>query len=205
MDKKYQEKTLEYYNHSAELFRKDTADVNFSDIQDRFLSYLDPGSLILDFGCGTGRDSRYFLKKGYRVEAIDGSEEMVRIAREISGLDVRQMLFQELDEEDRYDGIFACASILHVSYSELPDIFCRMIRALKNNGVLYVSFKYGDFEGEVKGRYFTYLKEDRFLELVKEYSNLEIMEEYISSDVRPGREDEKWLNVFLRKRADERE
>jgi len=199
MNKEYRDKTLEYYDSSFEAFKKDTVNVEFSDIQDRFLSYLDPGSLILDFGCGTGRDSRYFLGKGYKVEAIDGSGEMVRIAKEVSGLDVKQMLFDELNETEKYDGIFACASILHVSFEELPHIFDLMIRALKDNGILYVSFKYGDFEGEVKGRYFTYLTEDRFEELIRDKKELKILEEYVSSDVRPGREDEKWLNIFLRK------
>ena len=199
MEKEYQAKTLKYYNESSELFKKDTVDVNFSDIQDKYLSYLKPGSLILDFGCGSGRDSRYFLNKGFKVDAVDGSEEMAKIAREITGLDVKQMLFQELNETEKYDGIFACASILHVAYNELPDVFEKMIRALKNNGILYVSFKYGDFEGEVKGRYFTYLTKEKFTELISPFKKLQIIEEYVSCDVRPGRSDEKWLNVFLRK------
>ena len=199
MEKEYQAKTLKYYNESSELFKKDTVNVDFSDIQDKFLTYLEPGSLILDFGCGSGRDSRYFLNKGFKVDAVDGSEEMVKIAREITGLDVKQMLFQELNETEKYDGIFACASILHVAYNELPDVFEKMIRALKNNGILYVSFKYGDFEGEVKGRYFTYLTKEKFGELISRFKELKIVEEYVSCDVRPGRADEKWLNVFLRK------
>lgn len=192
-------KTLEYYNEKSDLFAGDTVDLEFSSIQDSFLKYLEPESLILDFGCGSGRDSRYFMSKGFNVEAIDGSEEMVKIASKVTGLPVKQMMFNELDENERYDGIFACASILHVPYNELPDIFARLKRAVKKNGYIYVSFKYGDYEGYRNGRYFTDLNEERFNSLLEEVKGLTVIEETITSDARKGREDEKWLNVILRK------
>ena len=103
--------TLDYYDQNAEGFAAGTLDVKFTAIQDRFLGYLAPGALILDFGCGSGRDSRYFLSRGYKVEACDGSEQMVKIAGKTAGIPVKQMLFDELCEVERYDGIFACASI----------------------------------------------------------------------------------------------
>ena len=162
MENNYKDTTLNYYNEQFEKFAGSTKDLEFSEIQDYFLRYVKPGSLVLDFGCGSGRDSRYFLQKGYQVEAIDGSEEMVRIARETAGIPVKQMLFNELDEVEKYDGIFCCASILHVPSAELPDIMTRLRRAVKMNGIVYVSFKYGDFEGYRNGRYFTDLKEDSF-------------------------------------------
>ncbi len=192
-------KTLEYYNQNSQSFTSTTVGVEFSEIQDTFLGYLKEGSLILDFGCGSGRDTRYFLNKGYNVEAIDGSEEMVRIASENTGIEVRQMLFQELDEREKYDGIFACASILHVKASDLPDIMTRMHNALKKNGILYVSFKYGTFEGERNGRYFTDMTEEKFDALLREVPPFIKEQETITEDVRPGRSNEKWLNVFLRK------
>ena len=139
--------TLDYYDHNAEGFAAGTLDVKFTAIQDRFLGYLAPGALILDFGCGSGRDSRYFLSKGYKVEACDGSAQMVKIAEKTAGIPVKQMLFDELSEVERYDGIFACASILHVPFKALPDIFRRLKRAVKRDGIIYVSFKYGDYEG----------------------------------------------------------
>ena len=198
--------TLDYYNRNSGKFTVSTVDVEFTDIQDWFLKYLEPGALILDFGCGSGRDSKYFLSKGYKVEACDGSEEMVRIASETAGIPVRRMLFEELSEVERYDGIFACASILHVPYAGLSDILARVERALKTGGILYVSFKYGTFEGERNGRYFTDMTMERLEECLKACggenagSKLEIVESRITGDVRPGRGDEKWLNVILRKR-----
>ena len=191
-------KTLTYYNTNAHRFTSDTLDVEFSTIQDSFLALLPPGSLILDFGCGSGRDSRYFLQKGYRVEACDGSEEMVKAATRNAGIPVKKMLFSELNEENRYDGIFACASILHVPSKELPDILTRMKRAVKPGGILYVSFKYGTFEGIRNGRYFTDQTEESLQVILDKVGGLEIIRTGITGDARPGREDEKWLNVLLR-------
>ena len=191
--------TLDYYNQNSQHFVHDTQDVKFTDIQDYFLSYLKPGALILDFGCGSGRDTKYFLEKGYSVEAIDGSEEMVKIAREYTGIEVKQMLFQDLNETERYDGIFACASILHVPSVELPDIMKRIYRALKQSGIAYISFKYGTFEGERNGRYFTDLNEEKLQDLLNDVPGFTVESIRITGDARPGRSDEKWLNVILRK------
>ena len=191
-------KTLTYYNTNAHRFTSDTLDVEFSTIQDSFLAQLPAGALILDFGCGSGRDSRYFLQKGYRVEACDGSEEMVKAATRNAGIPVKKMLFSELNEENRYDGLFACASILHVPSKDLPDIFTRMKKAVKKGGILYVSFKYGTFEGIRNGRYFTDLTEESLRAILEKVGGLEIIRTGITGDARPGREDEKWLNVLLR-------
>jgi len=191
-------KTLSYYNTNAHRFTSDTLNVEFSNIQDSFLAQLPAGALILDFGCGSGRDSRYFLQKGYRVEACDGSEEMVKAATRNAGIPVKKMLFSELNEENRYDGIFACASILHVPSKELPDILTRMKRAVKPGGILYVSFKYGTFEGIRNGRYFTDQTEESLQVILDKVGGLEIIRTGITGDARPGREDEKWLNVLLR-------
>ena len=191
-------KTLAYYNRNAQLFTNDTLEVEFSGIQDSFLARLKPGAFILDFGCGSGRDSRYFLQKGYKVEACDGSEEMVKAAAQNAGIPVKRMLFSELNEKDRYDGIFACASILHVPSKELPDIITRMKKAVKTDGILYVSFKYGTFEGIRNGRYFTDLTEESLQVILDKVGGLEVIRTGITGDARPGREDEKWLNVLLR-------
>ena len=157
------------------------------------------GARVLDFGCGSGRDTKYFLNKGFLVDATDGSEELCRIARELTGIPVRQMLFSELDAVGVYDGIWACSSILHCPKEELKDVIRKMIRAVKDGGVIYTSFKYGDFEGERNGRYFTNFTTDSFHEFVREFPELSVEQEWVSADVRPGRGDEKWLNLILRK------
>ncbi len=192
--------TLDYYNKKAEEFTKSTVDVEFTATQDRFLSKLPEKSTILDFGCGTGRDTKYFLEKGHDVIATDGSEEMCKYASDLTGIPIKLELFQELSDVEKYDGIWACASILHLPKNEWKDVFSKMRTALKDGGVIYTSFKYSEFEGDRHGRYFTDMTEKTFAEFMEDIHGLIIEEEWITADVRPGRSDEMWLNLLLRKK-----
>lgn len=126
------DKTLDYYNKNAQSFVSGTVSVKFTQIQDKFLEKLKPHALILDFGCGSGRDTRYFLGKGYQVDAIDGSAQMCRIASEYTGIKVRQMLFQDLKEHEKYDGIWACASISSSSPKRIKRSFCENACRVEN-------------------------------------------------------------------------
>lgn len=191
--------TIEYYNQNAEQFVQGTLSVDFAVTQERFLEKLFVGAYILDFGCGSGRDTKYFLDKGYQVEATDGSAKLCKLASEYTGIGVKQMLFEELDEYEKYDGIWACSSILHLDKKALKSVLEKMAATLKVNGVVYTSFKYGDFEGERNGRYFSDFTSEAFEEFMQEVPELQIEEYWITSDVRPGRGEEKWLNLILRK------
>ena len=195
-----QNKTLAYYNTHAQSFTQSTRSVDFTAIQNKFLDKLPYGTFILDFGCGSGRDTRYFLEQGYRVEAIDGSEELCRLAGEYTGIEVKCMLFQELQDTDRYDAVWACSSILHLTYDDLITVLEKIAHALMDRGLLYTSFKYGTEEGERNGRYFTDMTEEKLAGLLEKVPDFEIEEQWITSDVRPGRGEEKWLNLFLRKK-----
>lgn len=192
--------TLGYYNGHADEFYKNTVNVNFNAIQNKFLSRLEKDAYILDFGCGSGRDAKYFLEQGYRVDAVDGSIKLCRLAGGYTGLAVRNVMFQELAEVNRYDGIWACASVLHLPVCELADVMHRMAAALKENGIIYTSFKYGTFAGERNGRFFTDMTEESFAAFLDGEKELEVEEEWVTRDVRPGRSEEKWLNLILRKR-----
>lgn len=192
--------TLEYYNKNAKTFRDNTQNVIFTKTQDKFLNYLNPGAKILDFGCGSGRDTKYFLERGFRVEATDGSVELVKIASEFTRIQVRQMLFQELDEVGIYDGIWACSSILHLTRAELKDVLGKMSRALVSKGIVYTSFKYGIEETVRNARYFSDMTEDKIKKLLDEVDLFFIEDMWVTSDVRPGREEEKWLNLIMRKK-----
>ena len=139
--------TIDYYNQNAKNFIENTQNVDMHLAQDKFLQLLDSQSSILDFGCGSGRDTKYFLEKSYLVTATDGSAELCRLASAYTGIEVKEILFQELDDMDVYDGIWACSSILHLSKAELLPVIRKMCTALKRTGVIYTSFKYGDFEG----------------------------------------------------------
>lgn len=191
-------KTIDYYNQNADSFIQGTVSVDFKETQDKFLMVL-AGKKVLDFGCGSGRDTKYFLNAGLDVVAIDGSEELCKSACAYTGIQVKHILFQELDEVDCYDGIWACSSILHLTKDELRIVMNKMSRALKPNGIIYTSFKYGNFEGERNGRYFTDFTLEAFKDFVKDVKEIAIEEYWITGDVRPGREEEKWLNLILRK------
>lgn len=191
--------TLKYYNQNANQFVQGTLAVDFKQTQDRFLAKLPTGAYILDFGCGSGRDTKYFLENGYQVDATDGSRELCKIASDYIGIGVKCMLFEELAEMQKYDGVWACSSILHLSKGALADVLKKMAIAIKDNGAIYTSFKYGEFEGERNGRYFTDFTFEMFEEYLQRVPELQIEEYWITGDVRPGRGEEKWLNLILRK------
>ena len=191
-------KTLAFYNKNAKAFAEETAFVDFKETQDKFINILQ-GKRVLDFGCGAGRDSKYFVKAGLDVVAIDGSAELCQIAESYVGIPVQQMLFQELDDRSRYDGIWACSSILHLPKEELRSVLMKMLNALTDNGIIYTSFKYGEFEGERNGRYFTDFTYESFCEFIRDIQGITIEEYWYTGDVRPGRGNQKWLNLLLRK------
>ena len=193
------ENTIDYYNENAKSFIEGTVSVDFTQIQNLFLEFLPEGARILDFGCGSGRDTKYFLDLGYQVDAVDGSIELCKAASEYTGITVKHMYFQDLDETEKYDGIWACASILHAKKEELPDIIHKMSSATKANGIIYVSFKYGNFEGKRNGRYFTDMTENMMTALLAAIPELKVEKQWITGDVRAGRGDERWLNMILRK------
>ncbi|WP_287776790.1 MULTISPECIES: class I SAM-dependent methyltransferase [Megamonas] len=194
------DKTINYYDINAKEFVEGTLNVDFKATQDKFINKLPAKGYILDFGCGSGRDTKYFLARDFNVDAIDGSIELCKIASEYTNIKVRHMYFNELSIVNKYDGIWACSSILHLSLDDLVDVFKRMSKALKDEGIIYTSFKYGDFSGERNGRYFTDMTEDSFAKLIANVENLKVEEQWITADVRPQRGNEKWLNLILRKK-----
>ena len=195
-----QNNTLNYYNRNAQRFVADTIFVDFESTQKRFMEKLPQGGSVLDFGCGSGRDTKYFLSKGYQVTAIDGSKELCKMASEYTGIKVKHMLFEELEECNQYDGIWACSSILHLTSEKLFEVLNKMIIALKEEGIIYTSFKYGNFEGERDGRYFTNMTAASLEKILQKIDSVRVEELWITSDVRPGRDEEKWINVILKKR-----
>ena len=135
------EQTINYYNLNAKNFIENTQNADMHIPQNRFHRLLAEHASILDFGCGSGRDTKFFLQKGYDVTATDGSAELCKLVSAFSGIDVKEMLFQDLDAISMYNGIWACSSILHLPKIELFPVFQKMCNALKENSVIYTSFK----------------------------------------------------------------
>ena len=195
-DTKY---TLDYYKDNTDAFYNETVIAETDGIRNRFLDKLAKGASILDFGCGSGRDTKAFLDLGFAANAIDGSPELAAKASELTGIDVRCVNFFDFDEVEKYDGIWACASVLHVEKERLPEVLTRMRNALKPGGVMYLSFKYGDFAGHRDDRYFVDLNEETFAEIIAKVDGVEVIDEWQSMDVRRGK-DVHWLNEIVRKK-----
>ena len=191
--------SVDYYNQNASAFFAQTAHADMSEGQQRFLKHVPAGGRILDAGCGSGRDAKAFASKGYEVEGFDASAEMVRLASEFTGLRIRHMTFDQMGWSEHFDGVWASASLLHVSRAELPYVAQRFQRALKQGGAWYVSFKHGTEEREKDGRRFTDMTDIILREDLVANTSLEIVDIWVSEDVRPGRADELWLNAVLRR------
>lgn len=198
-------KTLDYYNKNSEKFIISTMNVDMSNLQDCFLESLSRNFenrekvKILDFGAGSGRDSLYFMDKGFSVTAIDGSTELCRHMRDL-GILVKCMDFLDFHEKDTYHGIWACASLLHLDYENLIKVLKNLETALKDKGILYTSFKNGDFEGYRNGRYFLDFEKEKLKALI-EKTGFSIEKYFITADRREGREEEKWHNIILMKKG----
>lgn len=192
--------TIEYYNKNAETYFEQTVEANLQVVYDEFLSRIPAKSYILDFGCGSGRDSKFFIENGYKVKAIDGSIEMCKLASKYINQDVECMKFEELDEENIYDGIWACSSIVHVEKEKLPNILNKMIKALKQNGVIFVSFKKGTGYEIKEGKYYNFLVKEEFEKILENLNtNVKIIDyrENISNSKRPKASE--WSNIILQK------
>ena len=186
--------TIDYYDNNAKTYFEYTVHADMSDSYRRFLKYLPENSYILDAGCGSGRDSRYFLAHGYRVKAIDDSRELCILASEYIGQEVVNIRFSDIDYINEFDGIWANASLLHVDKNGIENIMLRMGKALKPDGIFYASFKYGDSERVQGERYYNDMNEEQLRKL---FSAFEILEIWMSDDALPGRT-EKWLNIIAR-------
>ena len=191
------DKTVGYYNENAEEFFETTVHADMSLQLEEFIRLLPAGGAVLDAGCGSGRDSLALKKRGFCVEAFDASREMCRLASELIGQPVREMRFEDLDLEERFDGIWACASLLHVPMEHMPEVIGRLSRALKPGGILYASFTKGSGERFRGERRFTDADEAYLKQILD--GKLEILKIRESTDVRPGREEEIWINVFAGK------
>ena len=189
--------TLNYYNQNAKAYNEKTKNADMQKQYERFIFYLPEKAYILDFGCGSGRDSKFFIEHGYEVTAIDGSEKMCEMASKNIGQEVKCMRFDQLSDESKYDGIWACSSILHVERENLPDILRRLIRALKEDGVIYTTFKIGD-KCEVRGgRFFNDMTKELLEKMLEELEmDAKIVEYYTNAS---SINDDIWGNYYIKR------
>jgi SAM-dependent methyltransferase len=200
MDRTKVQKTLGYYEKYAQEFVSDTVDASLKFMLDDFISRLNNDAHILDLGCGSGRDSLYFIKAGFKVTAVDGSIELCKLASDYISQDVICHTFESYIPDSKFDGIWACSSLLHLDSSELPRMLLKYIGYLNSGGTFYLSFKYGDDEGFIGERYYNNMTEDKFRNVIKGIDSIKIIDENITDDVRVNHKNEKWYNVLLKMR-----
>jgi SAM-dependent methyltransferase len=164
-----------------------------------FLELVAPNGKILDAGCGSGRDSLYFLQHGYRVEAFDASVEMCRLASSLIGQSVHLRTFSEVEWKSEFDGIWACASLLHVKRDSIHAVLDSLCSALKPNGTMYLSFKLRDEQWEQDGCFFNGYSWESFLALIGSHPALLPTAIWVSDDSRTSHRGEKWLNALLQR------
>ena len=184
-----------YYEEHAKEYAEQSANEPIREDHARFLSMVPKGGLILDVGFGGARSMLYFQKQGRHVCGIDTCEPFVERAASL-GLEVKTLDVLQLEEREKYDGVWASASLLHLKKEDLPKAIDNIARALKSGGAFYCSFKYGDSEREEGGRHFTDLRDGALLR-----DRFEILWEDVSEDAL-GRGN-RWLSLLCRKKTAE--
>lgn len=186
-----------YYEINADKYIEDTIECDMNVQYEFFLKYMPKQGKILDIGFGSGRDMMYFESVGYTVCGIDPTVSFVDRMKD-KGYSVEVMYSEDLNYMNEMDGIWACASLLHVKRVNISSVMKKCYEALKTGGIMYCSFKYGNYEVERNGRYFNYLDEESFKEVIKD-TGFTIIDKSITGDVRTDRASEQWLNVVMKK------
>ena len=183
--------SVDYYEKNAETFVASTLNLDVCMLYKEFEKYLKPGCRILDLGCGSGRDSRYFVEKGYTVVAIDPSPVMCKKTKEVAGVPTYMMRAEELLFENEFDAVWACASLLHVSREDQVVVLQKIERALRKDGILYCSWKYGNQERLENGRCFTDLDEKALDRILLNVTKMRLVKIWVTTDVRSNRQEQK--------------
>lgn len=189
-----------YYESNAERYAAETISADMSEQYQRFLPLLKKGAKILDVGSGSGRDACYFQKQGYQVTALEPSKNLGREIRKVFSGELVCSDIQNYRPTERYDGIWACASLIHLQEEEVLQFFEKIDQYLNDNGIIYISGKNGLSTGKVEdGRFFLEFTEQMVEKILTVNKQLQLEQLWYTEDVR-GRRGFRWLNVVLRLR-----
>jgi SAM-dependent methyltransferase len=197
------DKTIAYYDANVEKYINESVSADMELLYADFLASVPVRGSLLDLGCGAGRDTKAFLERDYKVTAIDGSQQMVDATTRLTGQPAIHMRFQEIAFENEFDGIWACASLLHVSREEFANVLYRIEIALHPQGICYMSLKEGHGERVDGDRQFTYFTADELRVCLEHETRLDVYRIWSSDDPRPGRS-ERWVNVLTKGKKGER-
>lgn len=189
-----------YYESNAERYAAETLSADMSEQYQRFLPLLKDGVKLLDVGSGSGRDACYFQKQGYQVTALEPSKNLCREIRKVFSGKIMCSDIQNYQSTERYDGIWACASLIHLQEEEVLQFFEKIDQYLDDNGIIYISGKNGISTGEVEdGRFFLEFTDQLIEKILTVNKQLKLEQLWYTEDV-SGRRGFRWLNVVLRLR-----
>lgn len=192
--------TLNYYSKNAKDYFEQTKDASMRMEQDKFLRYLPQKCHILDLGCGSGRDSLSFIKQGYKVTAVDGCKELCDLASNYIGQEVECCDFKDFLRKDTFDGIWACASLLHLEVEDFIKVLKNLNKSLKKDGIMYIGLKKGNDTSSYHGeRFFTYYSDRKLQEILKR-TKFDIIDIFTTGDVL-NRNGVQWINVIVKKKS----
>jgi SAM-dependent methyltransferase len=192
--------TLKFYDENAEHYCQSTVNLDLNKVYETFLKEIPFRGHILDAGCGSGRDTRAFLDRGYRVTAIEASPALAGFAKAFTKHPCEILLFQDMSFHAEFDGIWACASLLHIPKREISDLIPRFIDALKAAGIFYLSLKEGEGERVASdGRFFSDYTADSFREILAAFPLLQEIAFWKTEEVRSQTHRQPWLNFLLQK------
>jgi SAM-dependent methyltransferase len=191
--------SIGFYEANAKAFFDRSVDADMARGHEEFTAMVPPGGRVLDAGCGSGRDALAFHRLGFEVTAMEASPALAALARAHTGLAVEVMTFDQITWRDRFDGVWACASLLHVPRVALAATVTRLRDALVPDGVLWMSFKYGSEERQAGERHFTDLDEAGGQKLLADVGGLTLLSQHATEDVRADHGGERWLSLLARR------
>ncbi|WP_196764436.1 class I SAM-dependent methyltransferase [Pseudomonas fluorescens] len=191
--------TLKYYEDTYQEYDRFSSSIDMSEQWKSFESMLPPGGRVLDLGCGTGRDIKHFLEMGFIVEGLEPSLAMANCARLKTGAKIFDLAAEQIAFVEEYDGIWACASLMHLCKPAFFDTLPKIVRSLKTGGHLYFSLKQGVGEARnTDGRLFSFYKMDEITDLFSLIANTQIVKQWVSKDL-AGRSETQWVNTIVKK------
>ena len=194
--------SIDYYDRYAVPYYEETVDFSMEGQLERFIELLPESADVLDLGCGSGRDTVFLEEEGCVVTAMDGSEKMCELASIHAGKEVLHLKVEDMEFDDVFHGIWACAVVGHFTPDEVKGVMDKILKALKDDGILYFSVKKGERNGKYNGRYFYDYDREALNNLLNAFPNIKVLDIWKTNDVRADKSD-RWFNVLLRKERQE--
>ncbi len=206
----YIHETIKIYDEVAQEYAHQASTRSPGMQRKLFASLLTKGGKILDLGCGSGRDSLFFHEQGFQVTGVDLSKKLLAIANknapdiQFVHEDIRHMSFPE----SSFDGIWSCASIVHIKHSEQQALFHSLYRILKPGGLLYIHAKNGEGETYIeepsvpgKKRFYAFFTGSLLEQYCKNagFSDVEIIDVGITKAYANGKHSKEWIDCFAKK------